>query len=128
MMSRKIALMVCALALVCLVGVAFGAAVKVALTPSTDSPEKGATGQAVLNYTKGADKTEIQLNCLGLTPGAVYGVFLTEEGQTDVNLLTFVADGKGTGALHASVVGGDKSLLRVIVKNAGTAVVLQSRE
>jgi len=111
-MLRKKALLICLAAVVlCVAGVALAKAVKVDLLP-TDPSEPDASGKAVLNYAKGADKTEIQVNCAGLTPGAEYTVWIGTVGGPWTNVGTFVARKNGTGNLHARP-GGDLSELTV---------------
>jgi hypothetical protein len=72
-----------------------------------------ASGEAILTYAKGADKTEIQVNCRDLDPDTEYAVRLCEcddDGvvTTDVELGAFTTNKHGKGHLHARV-GGDVS-------------------
>lgn len=111
-MLRKKALLICLAAVVlCVAGIALAKAVKVDLLP-TDPLEPDASGKAVLNYAKGEDKTEIQVNCSGLTPGEEYTVWIGTVGGPWMNVGTFVARKNGTGNLHARP-AGDLSELTV---------------
>lgn len=105
-MLRKKNVLICLAAVVlCVAGIALAAAVKVELmpyaNPGADPLEPDASGQAVLNYAKGADKTEIQVNCSGLTPGEEYTVWIGTVGGPWTNVGTFTAKKNGTGNLHA---------------------------
>lgn len=109
-MLRKRNILIClAVVTFCLAGVAPGKAVKQQLLGEDDQ----VLGKAKLNYAKGANKTEIQLNCRGLEPETEYIVWLFEfddDGEvTDwFELGRFTTNKKGKGKLHARV-GGDKS-------------------
>ena len=73
----KKSVVICITAIVlCVGGIALAKAVKLTLVPVDDSPDPDGSGRAVLNYAKGEDKTIIQVNCRGLTPGGEYGVNL----------------------------------------------------
>jgi len=123
-MLRKKALLICLAAVVlCVAGIALAAAVKVDLLPfpAADPLEPDASGKAVLNYAKGADKTEIQVNCAGLTPGAEYTVYIGSPWEV---IGTFVARKNGTGNLHARPDGDQSGRLPVAVNNAANQTVL----
>ena len=108
-MLRKKNLLICLAAVVlCVAGIALAKAVKVDLqNPAglpADDQDAGATGRAVLNYAKGADKTEVQFNCQGLTPGATYVI-----GIVDVGIFpgtgTYTPLPNGKLMVHAAVSG-----------------------
>ena len=123
-MLRKKELLICLAAVVlCVAGIALAAAVKVDLLPYPPAApqEPDASGQAVLNYAKGADKTEIQVNCAGLTPGAEYTVYIGTPWEV---IGTFVARKNGTGNLHARPDGDQSGRLPVAVNNAANQTVL----
>jgi len=123
-MLRKKALLICLAAVVlCVAGIALAAAVKVELLPypAADPLEPDAAGKAVLNYAKGADKTEIQVNCSGLTPGEEYTVYIGSPWEV---IGTFVARKNGTGNLHARPDGDQSGRLPVAVNNSANATVL----
>ena len=125
-MLRKKALLICLAAVVlCVAGIALAAAVKVELLPyaypGADPLEPDAAGQAVLNYAKGADKTEIQVNCSGLTPGEGYTVYIGSPWEV---IGTFVARNNGTGNLHVRPDGDQSGRLPVAVNNSANATVL----
>jgi len=127
-MLRKRALLICIGAVVlCAAGIALAAAVKVTLEPfPAGSPiEPGASGQAVLNYAKGADKTEVQVNCKGLKPDSDYVVYLKTGGTFDL-IGKFITNSKGNGHLHASLAGDRSADLPVAVNNRAGATVLLS--
>ena len=104
--------------------IVFAGAVKVALCPTGAAPEE-ARGRVVLNYAKGADKTEIQVNCWGLDPEQNYTVWIHTTGLGLPvwggwsNLGTFEPNIKGNGHVHASV-PGDVSGIEVRVNFKGT--------
>ena len=66
-------------------------------------------GKANLNYAKGADKTECQVNCWDLEPETEYTVLLCEceDGEVAdcIELGSFTTNKKGEGHLHARVDG-----------------------
>ena len=66
-MNKKLALIGLVIALVA--GIALAKAVKVDLVPYVDADgnvlEPNAYGKAMMNYAKGADKTEVQSSCAG---------------------------------------------------------------
>ena len=98
------------LAVVLLVGgVASAAAVKVELEEVRNS---GASGQVILNYAKGADKTEIQVNCSGLIGGDTY--WITIDG-TGIEPIEAVAKKNGTLAVHVKK-KGDRTAGNLITK------------
>jgi len=89
--------------------------------------ESGVSGKAVLNFAKGAEVTQVQVNCRGLTPGAEYGVFLSRGPGMFVKAGTFTVREDGTGNFHAAV-KGDLSALPVSVGNIyGWQMVLSSK-
>lgn len=92
-------------------GVALGAAVKLSLGPAPLGDEPDASGRAVLNYAKGEDKTVIQVNGEGLTPGETY--------QVRVAPLMIVGEGvalpNGKLTVHGEL-QGDQSVSGKIVR------------
>jgi hypothetical protein len=122
-MTRKRLLLVGLAVLVSFAGVAFAQAVKTDLLPQAPAsdPDSGASGQAVLNYAKGADKTEVQINAEGLTPGATYfpGIF----GSGGFPYVTAGPNGKIN--VHAEV-SGDVSALDAGVYRVGGPLVLRT--
>jgi hypothetical protein len=125
MMRRKIALVCLAAVILCGTGIVLAKAVKVQLLPfpADDPAEPDASGRAVLNYAKGADKTEIQVNCWGLTPNSDYTLWISADGNTFVQVGAFTADEYGDGCVHARV-QGDVSGYTVAVNAAGGGTVL----
>ena len=104
------------------------AAVKVALVPY-DNPviglaEPDASGHAILNYAKGADKTEVQVNCWGLMPDSEYTVYLKAATWHPVG--TFTTRKNGSGNLHAKLPGDHSGHLPVAVNNTDGYTVLMS--
>ncbi len=129
-MSRRIAWIALALVMVCFVGIAFAAAVKVALKPFDPDGagpllpvDNDASGHAILNWAKGANKTEIQVNCWDLDNNSGYQVFLGPLPGTALG--TFTTDDNGTGHLHARLPGNQSTALPVSVKtDPGGVIVL----
>ena len=108
-------------------GVALAKAVKVELVPWSDSvaPEPDASGHAILNYAKGADKTEVQVNCWGLTPETDYTVYLNNGSWYSIG--TFTTNGYGDGNLHVKLAGDASGDQPVAVNNSElNATVLMS--
>lgn len=101
-------IMISAIAL-CIGGAAFAAAVKVDLVPING---KDASGQVILNYAKGANKTEIQVNCSGLIGGDTY--WITIDG-TGIEPIEAVAKKNGTLAVHVKK-EGDRTAGNLITK------------
>ena len=127
-MSRKSFLLLVAAVVLCSAGVALAAAVKLNLVHYLGGPDVGASGQAVLNYAKGADKTEIQINCQGLTPLTNYTVYLspTPTGPfQSVGNFTTLRNGKGT--LHLSIPGDVSGSVVTVNNTVLNATVLQSQ-
>jgi len=102
-MVRTRNVLVCLTAItLCLAGIALGKAVKQDLM----NEDGDVLGNAVLNYAKGADKTEIQVNCQGLEEGTDYTVLLCPcdaGGELDdcIVLGSFTTGKNGKGHLHA---------------------------
>ena len=119
-MLRKTSLLVCLAAVaLCAAAIALAKAVKVELRPCGSEPD--ASGQAVLNYAKGANKTEIQVNCWGLTPEADYIVYVAEEA-----IGTFTTGRNGSGNVHVSLDGDLSGLRPIDVGNLLGQTVLSS--
>ena len=124
-MSKTKVLMICVGAIViCLAGVALAKAVKVDLEPyPTAGPiEPGAFGKAVLNYAKGADETQIQINCWGLLAETTYKVYLKPAGWELIG--TFTTRRNGTGNFHIALECDRSYDLPVAINNPGNATVL----
>jgi hypothetical protein len=105
--------------------VALAVAVKVELMPypSADPMEPDATGRAVLNYVKGADKTEVQVNCWGLMADKEYTVLLmVPAGFHPIG--SFTTDDEGEGHLHAKLPVDHSMHLPVAVNNDMDQTVL----
>ena len=108
MKKQTVVIAICLIVL--MTTIAFAGAVNVALSPTTNAPDD-ARGRVILNYVKGADKTEIQVNCWGLDPEFSYTVWIqtTIPGLPTIsgwsNLGTFEPNTKGNGHVHESVPG-----------------------
>jgi len=122
-MTRKRLLVISLAVIVAFAGVAIAKAVKTELLPQAPAldPDSGAYGQAVLNYAKGADKTEVQINAGGLTPGETYWPGLFGYGGFDV----VTAGPNGKINVHAEV-PGDVSGLDAGVFRLGGPLVLRA--
>jgi hypothetical protein len=99
----------------CLTGITLARAVRQDLEPL--DLESDASGFAILNYAKGPDKTEIQVNCSGLGPNTECIVLLcnfTDEETDYIELGTLTTNKEGKGTLHARV-EGDASGWSVVV-------------
>ena len=126
MLSRKVMWVVLVSFVLIVSGVAFAAAVKITLSPyAPNGPlDEDATGKAVLNWAKGKDKTEIQVNCWRLDPTTQYEVLIAPvETGPYTSIGTFTTDEAGEGCLHGRI-AGDKSGYVVAVNYAGGATVL----
>ena len=109
--------------LVLCAGLLMAAAVKFDLQPYGVQAIPGSYGQAVLNYAQGADKTEIQVNCWGLTAGTEYKVYY---GMPWVMVGTFTAKKNGTGNFHTWVAGDASGSTWVRVNNPNGFSVLSN--
>lgn len=119
-MLKKKNLLICLTALAfCIAGIALAKAVKVDLTPPYQAPVPYASGQAVLNYAQGADKTLVEVNCWDPTPGTEYAVYLS--GSL---IGTFTTSRNGTGNLHVSLEGDTSEQPVVDVENYSGQIVL----
>ena len=110
--------------LVLCAGLLMAAAVKFNLTPyeGDGAAIAGSYGQAVLNYAKGTDKTEIQVNCWGLNAGEEYIVYYGNPGYLPVG--NFVAKKNGAGNFHAWVTGDVSTSTNVAVNTLANKTVL----
>lgn len=108
-------------------GLALSKAVKMELAPypATSPIEPGASGHAILNYAKGADGTEIQVNCWGLTPDTTYTVYLKPAAYLAIG--TFTTKKNGSGNFHIRLDGDQSVTLAVAVNNPGGSTVLHSK-
>ena len=124
MSRRKLALLCLAAVIAFGTGIAMAKAVKVALSPfpAVAPIEPDASGKVILNYAKGADKTEIQINCKGLTPASDYTVYLNAGGFYAIG--TFTTDAAGDAPLHVRLPGNRSGDLPVAVNNAANLTVL----
>ena len=127
-MYKKFALIALVIALV--VGVALAKAVKKDLVPYVNADgtviEPNAYGQAMLNYAKGADKTEVQVNCWDLVSNTMYTVYLNNSGVWH-SICTFTTDANGEGHCHAKLPGDHSGHLPVAVNNSANQTVLISQ-
>ena len=117
-MLRKQFILIClGVVVLSVAGIALAAAVKVALVPyahpGNDPTEPDASGHAILNYAKGADKTEVQVNCKGLSQEGEYTVYLKPSGWLAIG--TFTLRKNGTGNLHVSLEGDLSGAMPVAV-------------
>jgi len=102
MLKPKFILTCFAAVIVCTSSFALAKAFKVDLIPTGIEP--GASGKAIVNFAKGAEVTQLQVNCRGLTPGAEYGVFFpTGFGFVESGRFTVQED--GTANFHAALKG-----------------------
>lgn len=90
----------------CLAGIALGKAVHLDLVDA----DGNTIGKANLNYAKGADKTECQMNCWDLEPETDCILLLCEcddDGSVAdcIELGSFATNENGRGHLHARVDG-----------------------
>ena len=112
-------------ATLCFAGVAMGKPVKVELAAL--DIESSAGGEAILNYAKGADRTEIQVNCSGLEPNTECIVSLyecTEEEPGYIELGTLTTNKKGKGTLHVRVEGDASEWCVLVLGDDDTSVQL----
>ena len=122
-MLRKQFILIClGVVVLSVAGIALAKAVKVELVPY-GTAEPDASGHAILNYAKGADKTEVQVNCWRLTPNTNYTVYLKNGGFYAVG--DFTTRKNGSGNLHVRLMGDRSGDLPVAVNNtAANATVL----
>ncbi len=124
MLRPKFTLMCFAAVIVCTSSFALAKAFRVDLAPTGIEP--GASGKAIVNFAKGAEVTQVQVNCRGLTPGAEYGVFFPT-GFGSVRAGTFTVREDGTGNFHIAL-DGDYSGRSVAVGHVdGFLMVLTSQ-
>ena len=118
-MLRKRNVLICLTAVAfCLVGIALGKAKKVDLVPANNS---GASGFAVLNYAKGADKTNINVQGRNLEDGEEYTVFLCDCDYVECEPIgIFTANKNGKAHLKVSY-PGDASDQCVLVAEGSLA-------
>ena len=94
--------LVCVVAVCLVVGVAFGAAIKIrAITPyeGTEEALAGGDGMAILNYHPGNNKTEATVAITDFVPGATYGAYLNPGGGVN---LPEVANPSGNANWHGT--------------------------
>ena len=124
MLRRKRLLICIALVTVSLAGVALGKAVKQELV----NEDGEVMGKAKLNYAKGADKTEIQINCRGLQPETDYFVWLCQCDGDDVDCIelgSFTTNKKGRAKLHTRLDGDASDWCVVVGYFVGASFQLQ---
>jgi len=124
---KKLVILGMALVLAIGAGMLMAKAVKLNLKPwdgDGGNYEPNAYGQAILNYAKGADKTEIQVNCWGLKPNTEYFVWLETSGW--MNIGKFVTLKNGSGQFHYKA-EGDVSLSQVTINSPIYDTVLYSK-
>ena len=105
MLKRKVALTCMAVVILGTAGFALAKAVKVGMvaTPYARAQGlEGARGKVILNYAKGADKTEIQYNGMGLAPNTETRVYLLETTGGWQLLGTATSDENGDVSFHIS--------------------------
>ena len=125
MLRKRIALLCLGAVVFAVVAVALAAAVNVQLKPFplVDPIEPDASGRAILNYAKSADKTEVQVNCWGLMGCQEYTVLLkAPAGFHPIG--SFTTNKKGNGHLHAKLDGDHSTHLPVAVNNDMNQTVL----
>ena len=125
MLRKRNALIYIAAVTLSLSGVALAKAVKVELVVMDLGSSGG--GEAILNYAKGTDKTEIQVNCKGMEPNAEHIVWIcdwTDEKSDYIELGTLTTNKKGKGVLHARVKGDISERSVVVLGDDGTNVLL----
>ncbi len=96
--------LVCVVAVCLVVGVAFGAAIKIkAITPyeGTEEAAMGGDGMAILNFNQGVNKTEVTVAITDFVPGAVYGAYLSNGGGV---ALPEIANSSGNANWHGSYI------------------------
>jgi hypothetical protein len=109
----------------CFAGIVVGKAVKLEL--GGQGIESSAAGKAMLDYSKGADKTEIQVNCKGMEPNTEFIVLLydcTDEGTSYIKLGSLTTNKKGKGTLHTRAEGDVSGLSVAVLGDDGTSVQL----
>jgi hypothetical protein len=107
--------------LVLCAGLLMAKAVKFNLVANGAEAIPGAYGQAILNYAKGADKTEIQVNCWGLLPNTQYFVRLKLPSNKDIG--DFTTKKNGTGTFHTWLEGDFSTAEHIAIRNASGRVL-----
>lgn len=69
----------------------------------TDAACSDAWGRAIINYQKGNDTFQIQLNVKGLEPDMEYSLFFMALGQSERAEFPFMTDARGNGRLHLQI-------------------------
>ena len=122
MLLRRNVLTCLAAVTVCLAAIALGKAVRQELL----NEDADVVGRTNLNYAKGANRTECQINCWDMESETEYSVLLCEchdDGAvTDCfEIGSLTTNKKGKGHLHASVEGdvSDRHVVIGIVGNDG---------
>jgi len=127
MSKRKFPLMCFVAVIVCTSSFVLAKAVRMDLAPTGSPNDPGASGNAVLNFAKGAEVTQFQVNCRGLTPGCEYGAFVFKSVGIYTLVGTFKVRENGTGNFHAAL-DGDYSDRSVAVGHpSGWDMVLASQ-
>ncbi len=131
MLRKNRAIMCVATVVLCVATVALAKAVRVELKPYPEEApaEPGASGYAVLNYAKGADKTVVEVNCRGLMAETEYKVYL-EKDEDFYEIGSFTTRRNGSGNLHVELETDVSVDMPVAVNNAesDTTVLLGPQE
>ena len=121
MLRKKIALTCMAVVILGTAGFALAKAVKIGMEATPHAMEiglMGARGHVVLNYAKGADKTEIQYSAVGLIPNTETQVFLlTSEGWQLLG--TAMSDDEGDVSFHIRLPGNVAAEAKRVALNQG---------
>lgn len=121
---KKYAFVVAICLIASMATLAFAAAVRVNLATIDTVNYPDGEGRAILNYAKGADKTEIQVNCSGLTPGETYTVWV-DDGAGFVQIEDeFVAGPNGKGHFHGRCAGDVSDCIKVAVNEGAAPTIL----
>ena len=121
MLRKNPAIMCVATVVLCVAAIALAKAVRIELKPYPEEApaEPGASGHAVINYVKGADKTIVEVNCRGLMAETEYKVYL-EKDEEFYEIGSFTTRGNGSGNLHVEIETDASADVPVAVNNAET--------
>ena len=72
------------------------------LGPRPNMVDPDAHGNIILNYVKGQDRFEVQVNVVKLNPNTQYQIHLVQKGNARQNLGTFWTDENGNGHFHGT--------------------------
>ena len=131
MLRKKQAIICIATIVLCVAAVVLAKAVKIELKPyPAEAPvEPGASGHAMLNYAKDADKTIVEVNCRGLTAETEYKVCLTKDDEF-YEIGSFTTRKNGSGNFHVEIDTDASADVPVAINNANsdTTVLLGPQE